>query len=52
MFSRNIPIRAMITVVPAKSTARPAVSTARIAASCGSSPSSRLLRKRVTMKSA
>ena len=32
MPSRNIPISAMITVTPAKSTARPAVSTAWIAA--------------------
>ncbi len=52
MPSSSIPISEMITVTPAKSTARPAVSTAAIAAGRGSRPSSRPLRKRVRMKSA
>ncbi len=47
-----MPSRAMITVTPAKNTARPAVSTAATAAGWGSSPSSSPLRKRVRMKSA
>ena len=52
MPSSHIPIRAMITVIPANSTARPAVSVAAIAAARGSRPSLSASRKRVTMKSA
>ena len=45
------PVIEMATVVPAKSTARPAVALAAAAASCGSRPSCRYCRNRVTMNS-
>ncbi len=50
--STTMPSSAMITVVPANSTARPAVSIATIVAGATSAPDRRLSRKRVTMKRA
>ena len=46
------PTRAMITVVPAKTTAPPDVALARAAASAGARPPAWKARWRVTMKSA
>ena len=52
MPSANMPSRAMITVHPAKTTARPAVSIAATIALSTSAPARTFSRKRVTMNSA